>query len=207
MAVAADLVDRLDVLGCGRAAWIGRAAASAAAASCCSRYVGSAGAPCLRRETNNVALCTIPPHRLSGGLTEEDFIGDAVREPLCTCLASLCASLDALHAAHPAAVGQLAGNSGEFGAALAALKVSAAQRSAAPGTHAGAQHVQGAPWRSSTDRTHVRTPTTRRQRAPSEQQAQGALMRHSTGWPARWSPSQQQAAAAAARGRSAQRLW
>lgn len=57
--------------------------------------------------------------RLSGGLTEEDFIGDTVREPLCTCLSKVAAALSALPADS-----RLVQNPAEFKAAVNSLKVS-----------------------------------------------------------------------------------
>lgn len=41
-------------------------------------------------------MCVYWCCRLSAGLTEEDFLGDSVREPLCSCLAKVSAGLSAL---------------------------------------------------------------------------------------------------------------
>lgn len=59
-------------------------------------------------------------HRLSAGLTEEDFIGDSVREPLCTCLGKVAAALAAL----PSSDNALVQGEAEFKAAIESLKVS-----------------------------------------------------------------------------------
>jgi hypothetical protein len=58
--------------------------------------------------------------RLSAGLTEEDFIGDAVREPLCSCLSKIAAALSALPVD-----GQLVHNTTELKPAIDSLKVRA----------------------------------------------------------------------------------
>jgi hypothetical protein len=57
--------------------------------------------------------------RLSSGLTEEDFIGESVREPLCGCLHKVAAALSALPVD-----GQMVKDALEFKAAADSLKVS-----------------------------------------------------------------------------------
>lgn len=75
---------------------------------------------CLSRQALSQPQHTPCTHcRLAAGLTEEDFIGDSVREPLCSCLTKVAAALAALPVD-----GQLVHNAAELKAAVDNLKVS-----------------------------------------------------------------------------------